>query len=212
MIVVKDIIKPFADWQRRTCLQVDRQDGEVKYIQLDIETGLEVRALPEHQFDQRFKPLDDYPPARACQLYSEYSRSMGATEDALTYLRAFTKISDEDFNMALSKKPGSTVIAAAAATARKAAAKPVAKKPAAKKPAAKKPAKAAKAEKTTRAPREDTPSHMFRELIMKGTLTDAQIFAKVQEKYGLDDSRRYYVSWYRHSLRKAGHKVPERKA
>lgn len=76
-------------------------------------------------------------------------------------------------------------------------------------------AKAAKQAKKTGAkvPREqrETASSMFRELIMAGKLTDDQIFAKVQAKYGLDDGKRNYVTWYRYQLRKQGKKPPEGK-
>lgn len=76
-------------------------------------------------------------------------------------------------------------------------------------------AKAAKQAKKTGAkvPREqkETASSMFRELIMAGKLTDDQIFKKVQAKYGLDEGKRNYVTWYRYQLRKQGKKPPEGK-
>jgi hypothetical protein len=211
MIVVKDIIKPCADWQRRTCIQVDRADGEVKYIELDIDTGLEVRALPQQQFDQRFQPLADYSPIRACQLYLEYSRAMGATQEVLNFLGAVTTISKEDVDMATKRKPAARD--QAATTARKAAtvkaAAPKAKGTAAAKPAAaaKKGRPPSKVKAVTTTGRE-TPAAMFRELILDGSLTDDAIFAKVQKKFDLDDSKRSYVAWYRNSLKKTGHKVP----
>lgn len=213
MIVVKDIIKPCVDWQRHTCIQVDRLPNEVKYIALDIDTGLEVRSLSPEVFDQKFKPLDDYPPARACTLYTAYARVIGATPDALKYLGAFNHINNEDFNMATTKKP---------TAATKAAEKPVkaakASKAAVKAEASVKPAKAAskaskaalKAKDADAKPRaqKETASSMFRDLIMRGTMTNNAIWLKVSEKYNLDDSKRYYVSWYRNSLKKAGMDVP----
>lgn len=206
MILVKDIIKPCADWQRRTCIQVDRSNGEVSFIELDIDTGLEVRALPENSFDQRFKPLADYPPVRACQLYSEYARVMGASPDALRFLGALVNIPKEDFEMAVKRKPAARE--QSAATARKSATKAVAPKAPPGGKGKTKPVLKVKPKSTASAGRPETPAAMFRELILGGEHTDDAIFAKVQKKFGLDDSKRSYVAWYRNSLKKAGHKVP----
>jgi hypothetical protein len=211
VILIKDIIKPCADHQRRTCIQVDRKDGEVMYIELDIDTGLEVRALPEQNFDQRFKPLVDYPPSRACQLYAEYSRTMGATPDALNFLKALVPITQEEYDMAVNRKPRDKAQAVALATKETKARAPKGrasekvtkiKTAPAKKPAAKKAVATGKPE---------TPAAMFRDLILAGEHTDDAIFAKVQKKFGLDDNKRSYVAWYRNSLKKAGHKVPDPK-
>jgi hypothetical protein len=85
----------------------------------------------------------------------------------------------------------------------------VAKKKVAAK-AAKTAAKAAK-KSGAKAPREqkETASSMFKELIMEGKLTDDAIFKKVQAKYGLDEGKRNYVTWYRYDLRRKGQKPPE---
>lgn len=61
-----------------------------------------------------------------------------------------------------------------------------------------------------RAPR-DSAARMFQELIMQGELTDSEIFLTVQTKFGLDDSKTKYVSWYRNHLKKAGKNPPARK-
>lgn len=45
---------------------------------------------------------------------------------------------------------------------------------------------------------------MFRGLITEGKLSDDDIFAAVQAKFGLDGSRRSYVNWYRKDLQKKG--------
>lgn len=44
--------------------------------------------------------------------------------------------------------------------------------------------------------------NLFRELIMSGKWTNDQIFAKVREKYPMDDKRFTYVNWYRNQLKK----------
>lgn len=67
---------------------------------------------------------------------------------------------------------------------------------------------AAKTDKEPRT-RGDTAGAMFQELIMAGKLKDDDIFAKVKEKYGLDDKKRSYVAWYRNKLKKDGKNPPE---
>ena len=73
-----------------------------------------------------------------------------------------------------------------------------------------KPAAAAKEPKAPTASKEPkaTAAGLFRELILAGKLTDDQIFAQVQQAFGLPDSRRSYVDWYRKDLVKQG-KLPK---
>jgi len=52
---------------------------------------------------------------------------------------------------------------------------------------------------------------MFQGLILEGKLTDDEIFAAVQEQFGLDDKKRSYVGWYRNKLKKDGQNPPEGK-
>lgn len=51
-------------------------------------------------------------------------------------------------------------------------------------------------------------SALFQELIMDGKLTDDEIFEEVKRQFGLDDSKKGYVKWYRAHMRKKGIKVP----
>lgn len=68
--------------------------------------------------------------------------------------------------------------------------------------------KAAKERKVNGEKRE-TAAQLFQDLIMAGNLTDDKIFAKVKDKFGLDDKKRSYVAWYRNKLKKDGKKPPE---
>ena len=59
--------------------------------------------------------------------------------------------------------------------------------------------------------RKPKPSMLFRELILKGGITDREIFAAVQKEFGTErvpDSRFSNVAWYRNELRKAGAALP----
>jgi hypothetical protein len=198
-------IVPCYDFSRRTCLQVERVGGWVKFIPLDVSTGLEVQKTSAESFDQRFTPMEGYPAAKACQLYLSYSQSIGATKEALDYLGQIITISKQEHQMATTKKAAAAAKAATKPAAKqstkaaKAPAKEPAKEPSAK-PAAKPAAKAGE--------KKVSAAQMFQDLIMEGKLTDDQIFKKVQEKFGLDEKKRGYVKWYRNHLAKQGRKPP----
>lgn len=202
------VVMPYHDHQRRTCIQVERANGHVKYIPLDVSTGLEVQKTSVESFDQRFTPMEGYPAEKACQLYLSYSQNIGATKEALDYLGQIVNVSKQELEMATTKK---------AAAAEKTATKSATKKPAPAKapevkagrraidPVVKTPAKKAGEKKPSAA-------QMFQDLIMEGKLTDDKIFEKVQEKFGLDEKKRGYVKWYRNHLKKQGMNPPEAKA
>lgn len=209
-------IMPCHDHQRRTCIQVERVNGHVKYIPLDVGVGLEVQTMGVDVFDQRFTPMVNYPAVKACQLYVGYSQSIGATKEALDYLGQVVNISEQEFKMATAKKAAApadekrtaprraTNGKAEPAKAGRRTTDPVVAPPKGK--AAKTPA----AEKTSE--KRESAAQMFQDLIMAGKLTDDQIFEKVQEKFGLDEKKRGYVKWYRNHLKKQGKNPPEPKA
>lgn len=51
-------------------------------------------------------------------------------------------------------------------------------------------------------------SQMFEQLIMQGQLTDDEIFERVQKQYGLPDTSRRHVGWYRWRLKRDGYNPP----
>ena len=199
-------IMPCYDHQRRTCIQVERSAGLVKFIPLDIILGLEVHSTSADSFDQRFTPMEGYPVEKACQLFVNYSQTLGATKEAMEYLGQVINVSKQELEMATTKKQVTAEKPATKPAAKKAAPVKTAKvaKPAAKvaKPAAK-PAKAGE--------KKPSAAQMFQDLIMAGKLTDDRIFEKVQAEFGLDEKKRGYVKWYRNHLKKQGQNPPEAK-
>lgn len=203
------VIMPCYDHQRRTCIQVERAGNVVKFIPLDVSLGLEVHSTSADSFDQRYKPMEEYPVAKACQLFVNYSQTLGATKEAMGYLGQIINVSKQELDMATAKKQTQVESPAAKPAAKKAAAAKVTKTP-------EKEVKAGRRAvgpvvKVTAKPGEKKPSaaQMFQDLIMAGKLTDDQIFEKVQEKFGLDDKKRGYVKWYRNHLKKSGANPPE---
>lgn len=201
-------IIPCYDRQRRTCIQVERTGTHVKYIPLDVNEGLQVLTATANEFDQRYEPMVNYPAEKACQLFLNYSQTIGATKEALGYLGQIVNVSKQEADMATTKKTAATEKAAATKTAAKKAApvtKPAAKSAPAKtaKPAAKPAAKTGE--------KKMSAAQMFQDLIMQGKLTDDQIFEKVQAQFGLDEKKRGYTKWYRNHLKKQGMNPPEAK-
>lgn len=212
-----------CDHQRRTCLQVERLNGAIKYIPLDIAGGLRVQTMSASEFDRRYQPMVNYPAEKAAQLYLGYSQNIGASEEALGYLGQVVNVSKQEFEMATKKQQAAeqpeekrttkgrrtTNNTEEPAKASRRKTDPVAA-----------PAKPAKAAKTTavKAPaaksgeKKPSAAQMFQDLIMAGKLTDDQIFEKVQAEFGLDEKKRGYVKWYRNHLKKQGKNPPEPKA
>ena len=198
------VIMPCYDHQRRTCIQVERAAGLAKFIPLDVSLGLEVHSTSVDSFDQRFTPMEGYPVEKACQLFVNYSQTLGATKEAMDYLGQVINVSKQELEMATTKKQ---------VTAEKPAANPAAKKAApakATKPAVAKAAKPA-AKPAKAGEKKPSAAQMFQDLIMASKLTDDQIFEKVQAKFGLDEKKRGYVKWYRNHLKKSGANPPEAK-
>lgn len=211
-------IVPCHDHQRRTCIQVGRVNGHVKYIPLDVGVGLEVQTMSADVFDQRYQPMVNYPVEKACQLYLSYSQNIGATKEALDFLGQVVNVSKQEFEMATAKKTAAPAEEKRTASSRRATngTKEPAKAGRRAVDPVVAPAKETKA-KATKAPAEKTgekresAAQMFQDLIMAGKLTDDQIFEKVQEKFGLDEKKRGYVKWYRNHLKKQGKNPPEPK-
>lgn len=210
------------DHQSRTCIQVDRNPTIVKFIPLDILLGLQVNTMTVKEFDQTYRPMVGYPADKACQLYVSYSQNIGASKEALDYLGKVIPITAQEINMATKRQAAAISQAEVKAATKeptkaqrakavtkvipepKVASKTVTKVPSVKPQVTKAPAAKVGDKKPT-------ASQMFQDLIMEGKLTDDQIFAKVQEAYGLDEKKRGYVKWYRNHLKKSGSNPPEPK-
>lgn len=205
------VIMPCYDHRRRTCIQVERVGNVVKFIPLDVSLGLEVHSTSADSFDQRYKPMEEYPVAKACQLFVNYSQTLGATKEAMGYLGQIINISKQELDMATAKKQTQVESPTTKPAVKKAAVAKVTKTPEKEVKAGRRAVDSVV--KVPVKPGEKKPSaaQMFQDLIMAGKLTDDQIFEKVQEKFGLDDKKRGYVKWYRNHLKKSGANPPEAK-
>jgi len=197
------MIAPYWNRERRTCILVERTKDFVKYIPLEVATGLEVERIKAEEFDRQYSLMVNYPEVKACRLYVDYSQTIGATKEALDFLGKLIEITDKEYKMATTKKNA----AASKSAADKAAKAPTKKSEGqVKKEPVSKPVKPAKTEG-----KKPSAAQMFQDLIMAGKLTDDQIFEKVQAEFGLEDKKRAYVNWYRNNLRKQGKNPPDAK-
>jgi len=167
----------------------------VKFIPLDI-IGLEVYMTPVDSFDQRYTPMEEYPVEKACQLFVNYSQTLGATKEAMDYLGQVINISEQELEMATKKQAATEDTMTKKTRVRKTASVEADEVEVKSKPVK---------------PRKLSAAQMFQNLIMAGKLTDDQIFEKVQAEFGLDEKKRGYVKWYRNWLKKHGQNPPEAK-
>jgi hypothetical protein len=194
----------------RTCLVLEL-GARVRYVACEPDGG-EHYALVEKDlraFNEEYPRRLDYDAGRCARLYVEYAQSLGASQDAMAALGALVAVKEAEVMAAVEKtkarRPGiGTATAARAQAAKKngAAAPQAGVRPA--------PAQAAAAA-GVRVPRErkkPTVQSRLRELVMKGTMTDDQIFAQVQREFKLPDKRRSYVSWTRGDLARRGMRPP----
>lgn len=196
------------DHNKHTCIQIDRDNGIVRYIPLDISEGLRILRSSSAEFDHKYKLMVNYPVERAAKLYLSYGSNIGITKEASKILSHIANV-DKEFIMPTKKVAKSAKEnRAASRRATNGVSKPTKAGRRAVDPIVKpKP----KATGTTTSEKRPSAAQMFQDLIMEGKLTDDKIFAKVQEKFGLDDNKSSYVKWYRNHLRKQGKNPPDTK-
>lgn len=189
----------------QTCLVLELDDDVARLIAMDSK-GLKITKIPMKDklgfdpktgaeivvrtgFARDYAPISDYDVTKGAQIYLTHAKQCGAHKDAVEALASLVAVTDEDREIIRSKMQVVNIIKSPGPKAEK---KEKTMKP---------------ASNGTR----DSAASLFKELILAGTLSDDQIFAKVQQKYDLDEKKRSYVGWYRNWLRKDGQKPPEPK-
>lgn len=219
------------DFHHRTCIEVGRGRKNVRFIPLDITPGgFRIQAMSKELFADLYAPMPDYPAAKAAEIYLSYARFTKSTKNALARLSEVARgkapahntedpASDggikEETVMPKSqhelKKTNERAAAAELAKAEKKKGDTSSGKPGKKATPGKAKTNPKPEDKKPRA-RQETAARMFQDLIMEGKLSDEQIFAKVQAKFGLSDDKKWYTNWYRHYLRrKKGLNPPDAK-
>jgi hypothetical protein len=202
------------DVQGRTAIAVGvAKNDEVRYIPMDS-GGCYVyyMAQPKFRITYQHSQKDPASPAslvgtdvaHAARTYVVHMTYAGGSEEALEELGKLTTITSLERETIMKKnedKKAAQPRVAGAGVANTAGVK-----------------KGPKASKEPKAPKESKekklrPADTFRELVMKGGITDDQIFAAVQKKHPeVTKEKRSYVTWYRNDLRKKGENPPAPKA
>lgn len=189
----------YVNSKLKSCIRLHESDDHVLYVILDMARGLVIERLRATTFYVGFRPITTIGgPTDTIKKFAALARYIGSDHDTLTVLSRITPIPQEDMTMAIARK----VAREAKKTEQAAAAKGAAKKDGAKSTSAK------KSGSTTPV----SAASQFQALIMKGTMTDEQIFKAVQTQFGLSDSKRGYVQWYRNYLKKNGKNPPAAKS
>lgn len=220
-------LNPYYDRQRHTILKISASPDAVKFIPLDISEGLRVVQLSKKVFDDTYKPIPNYPAKKACEMFFEYSKTLGATKEVMEILSIFTTVTEGDIKLATERRKTESPLVPKSDTAKNPSKAEKSTKPAEKPATVEKPTKPTKSDKTklpepvkqpapTKAKALSSPksgwksaAEMFRGLIMEGKSTDEQIFEQVKEAFGVDDSKFFYVKAYRRDLQKAGMNPPD---
>lgn len=166
------------------CLVINSSEADVQFISR-LDGPFELHSWTRQEFDAFFpEEVSGTSAHEAAEHMTLYSRYFGASTEAMEALSQITEVSEENIEMAKKKT-----------TTRKATKKTTTRKTATK-------GKAKAASKTAGEGRKPSAASRFQELILEGKLTDEEIFLQVQKEFGLDDSKRGYVSWYRNYLKK----------
>ena len=220
-------ISTYYDRQRRTCIVVEADDSDVSLVKLDTSAGLRISYMPVDLFEDTYSEVAGYPIHKAIEQYSEFARYCGATQDVMN---AFNGILDSEEKNGVDVKLTRLKLqqvklldGKAAKTQSDASADdtpPWDDEPSVGNPKQTKKGKTAMARQPKTAvkvpgssattntgpikqPRR-TAASAFKDLILTGQYSDDEIFATVQKEFGLDDSKRSYVAYYRRELKNKG--------
>lgn len=220
-------ISTYYDRQRRTCIVVASDKSNVSLVKLDTSAGLRISLMPVNLFEDTYSEVAGYPIHKAIEQYSEFARYCGATQDVMN---AFNGILDSEEKNGVDVKLTRLKLQQVKLLDGKAAKAPSAKpaddtppwddEPSVDNPKQTKKGKTAMARQpkasvkvpsnsattntgSIKQPRR-TAASAFKDLILTGQYSDDEIFATVQKEFGLDDSKRSYVAYYRRELKNKG--------
>lgn len=221
-------ISTYYDRQRRTCIVVGSDKSNVSLVKLDTSAGLRISLMPVNLFEDVYSEVAGYPIHKAIEQYSEFARYCGAEKyvvDAFNNILDSEEKNGVDVSLTRLKLQQVKLLDGKAAKTPSAASaddtppwnddepgvdnsKPTKK---GKTAMAKQPKATAKVPsnpdtKNTGSIKQArrTAASAFKDLILTGQYSDDEIFEIVQKEFGLDDSKRSYVAYYRRELKNKG--------
>ena len=215
-------ISTYYDRQRRTCIVVASDKSNVSLVKLDTSAGLRISLMPVDLFEDTYSEVAGYPIHKAIEQYVEFARYCGAMQDVMN---AFNGILDSEEKKGVDVKLTRLKLQQVKLLDGKAAkpaddTPPWDDEPSVDNPKQTKKGKTAMARQpkasvkvpsnsatsntgSIKQPRR-TAASAFKDLILTGQYSDDEIFATVQKEFGLDDSKRSYVAYYRRELKNKG--------
>lgn len=174
-------VMAMADYQGRTCIQLERGPVTVTYVPLDV-MGLHLTYMPKDKFDARFQPLRGYPVEKAVKHYIGMAVDYGATKDVCDRLSKVVKMSEEEVSKALLKLTTHAVEGGEAMANGK--------------------AKKAK-NKVGGGIKKPGSGARIREMLLKGVETE-EIVKAIHKEFAGAKTSASTVAWYKNDLRKKG--------
>lgn len=217
-------ISTYYDRQRRTCIVVASDKSNVSLVKLDTSAGLRISLMPVDLFEDVYSEVAGYPIHKAIEQYSEFARYCGAEKYVID---AFNSILDDeekkgvDVSLTRLKLQQVKLLDGKVAQTKstesddtppwdtgeedvqptKKGKTKMARQP---KAAVKVPSNSATTNTGSIKQPRRTAASAFKDLILTGQYSDDEIFATVQKEFGLDDSKRSYVAYYRRELKNKG--------
>jgi hypothetical protein len=93
------------DHNSRTAIELRRDAKDVIYIPNESDRPYRVERLSVLAFDQRFRPMLDYPVGRAARLCVGYAVNSGGTSDVMAELAKLVHVTEQEMQMAQAKTP-----------------------------------------------------------------------------------------------------------
>lgn len=196
--------KVYKNEQSQFVIWLGENKTETGFISLDL-IGIKVNEMANQLFNSTYTLVPDYPVKQACELFYNYAKILGCEEDVLDYLSDEIEITEEEIKSIMEREPVKEKVVKA--VKEKVVKEKVAKVVKETVVVEVKEPVVVQAEVTKS--RRETPSKMFQDLLRLGTLTDEEIFKKVQDAHGLSDDKFCYVAIHRSTLKSKGEFFPK---
>ncbi len=92
---MKASIGIYWDSSRRTALRIGDVKGVTRYVVVQTQASLKASTLKTAAFEAGFKPIPNYPVAKAAQLYLRWAQDLGATAEVLDALAKVIPVSKQ---------------------------------------------------------------------------------------------------------------------
>lgn len=214
----------YQDRQRRTCIVVDADDQDYYLVKLDTSSGLRVLTMPVDQFEDNFSEIKGYPIHKSIEQYAEFARYCGASQEVIDKFNSILNDEEKkgvDVSLTRLKLQQVKLLDGKVAQTKstesddtppwdtgeedvqptKKGKTKMARQP---KASLKVPSNSATTNTGSIKQPRRTAASVFKDLILTGQYSDDEIFATVQKEFGLDDSKRSYVAYYRRELKNKG--------